>query len=64
MKLKGVFAPYFAVAIRFVFLLLIYALLRLGFYGINASLFPMSMPVSFWLCLPVAYALTLWHSSI
>lgn len=40
MKLKGVLAPYFAVAIRFIFLLVIYALLRLGFYGINASLFP------------------------
>lgn len=40
MKLKGILAPYFAVAIRFIFLLVIYALLRLGFYGINASLFP------------------------
>lgn len=40
MKLKGVFAPYFAVVIRFVFLLIIYALLRLGFYWINISLFP------------------------
>lgn len=40
MKLKGVLAPYFAVAIRFIFLLVIYALLRLGFYGSNASLFP------------------------
>lgn len=40
MKLKGVLAPYFAVAIRFIFLLIIYALLRLGFYSINASLFP------------------------
>ncbi|WP_293888901.1 MULTISPECIES: LTA synthase family protein [unclassified Sphingobacterium] len=40
MKLKGVLAPYFAVAIRFIFLLVIYASLRLGFYGINASLFP------------------------
>ncbi len=40
MKLRGVFAPYFAVAIRFIFLLVIYALLRLGFYGVNASLFP------------------------
>lgn len=40
MKLKGILAPYFAVAIRFIFLLVIYALLRLGFYSINASLFP------------------------
>lgn len=40
MKLKGTLAPYCAVAIRFAFLLIIYALLRLGFYWTNASLFP------------------------
>ncbi len=40
MKLKGILAPYIAVAIRFAFLLIVYALLRGGFYLMNASLFP------------------------
>lgn len=40
MKLRGILAPYIAVAIRFAFLLIIYALLRWGFYLVNASLFP------------------------
>nr|WP_315400914.1 sulfatase-like hydrolase/transferase [uncultured Sphingobacterium sp.] len=39
-KLKGSFAPYLGLLIRFLILLLIYAFLRLGFYGINYALFP------------------------
>lgn len=40
MKLRGILAPYLAVAIRFAVLLVIYAALRWGFYLLNASLFP------------------------
>lgn len=40
MKLKGWFAPYFALAMRFVLLLGLYALLRLGFYWFNIEQFP------------------------
>ncbi|WP_447769489.1 LTA synthase family protein [Sphingobacterium faecium] len=39
-KLKGSFAPYLGLLIRFLMLLLIYAFLRFGFYWFNYSLFP------------------------
>lgn len=39
-KLKGSFAPYLGLLIRFLILLLIYAFLRLGFYWFNYALFP------------------------
>ncbi len=39
-KLKGWFGPYLALAIRLVLMLLLYGILRLGFYGFNMAQFP------------------------
>ncbi len=39
-KLKGWFGPYLALAIRLAIMLLIYAILRIGFYGFNVMQFP------------------------
>lgn len=39
-KLKGWFGPYLALAIRLALMLLLYGILRLGFYGFNMSQFP------------------------
>ena len=39
-SLKGWMGPYVALAIQFVMLLLVYALLRYGFYAFNSSQFP------------------------
>lgn len=39
-KLKGWFGPYLALAIRLGLMLVLYALLRLGFYAFNISQFP------------------------
>ncbi len=39
-KLKGWFGPYLALAIRFALMLLLYGILRLGFYGFNMAQFP------------------------
>lgn len=38
--LKGWFGPYVALAMRLLILLLVYAILRLGFYGFNIAQFP------------------------
>ena len=38
--LKGLFAPYIALIIRFTMMLLIYQLLRIGFYAYNVDQFP------------------------
>lgn len=40
MKLKGWFGPYLALAIRLALMLLLYGILRLGFYGFNMAQFP------------------------
>lgn len=39
-KLKGWFGPYLALAIRLALMLLLYGILRLGFYGFNMAQFP------------------------
>lgn len=39
-KLKGWFGPYLAMAIRLGLMLLLYGILRLGFYGFNMAQFP------------------------
>ena len=39
-KLKGWFGPYLALAIRLAWMLLLYGILRLGFYGSNMAQFP------------------------